>query len=849
MTNLRQRSRVTILMMATLTLGLGIVGWWALQQTERTANEVQSQTLVNVSVILGLAERAAQIAALGPYIGESAVPFQLQAERKELEARFDQLRNRVQTITDQAFRSEMQQKIESLNDQFQQLTEVVEVELFLREDIRALQFELSEWLRQLMQPGSDRFQTTNTLAVYTQFLQADFTQPYQAEYQIDTVRQATLNSLETLALDPGVLPVLRELVNSSADKLLERARVNAQKTLLFASIRAESEQLTESVQGFVAQVQEDIASQREQITAAVQRGRFGIMLVSLLAFLSLLEGFWFMSRMTRDLKTVTDEMTQLADGSTEERELVIERKDEIGDLVRSFDVFRRASLDLVRLSGDLETQKRLLETVFNTINDGLSVFSEDHRLLAWNHRYLELFELYTKDIYIGMPLQDVQHLMNQHPHKNVSLDRQLLDMDSINHLRAREAHLFERQYDSGKVIEFRSQPMTGGGFVTLYTDLTDRRAIETQLQQSQKMEALGQLIGGVSHDFNNLLAALVGNLQMLHTSDQLTEKDRTYTERAMGIAERGTHLVERLLAFARRQHLHPERVDVVALIEGMVDLIEYSVAPNVEVVLDLGEEAAETWIDPSQLENALLNLAINASAAMPDGGQLTLKVRSAGSGVTDKIEVQVSDTGTGMSPEVMRRVWEPFFTTKAVGQGSGLGLSLVYGFVRQSGGDVLLESQPGKGTRVRLFLLQPGQTEPAEDRSTALSVSPVVLGADATVLLVEDDVSVLQPLHDAMHHLGFDTRAVSSAEAALAWVTEHYDTLGAVLTDISLGGDISGVDLANQLEIDFPGLPVVLTSGLPREHLEQYFHLQPHHRLLAKPVRLAQLNEVFQGEA
>ncbi|MEX2320571.1 MAG: PAS-domain containing protein [Saccharospirillum sp.] len=849
MTNLRQRSRVTILMMAALTLGLGIVGWWALQQTERTANEVQSQTLVNVSVILGLAERAAQIAALGPYIGESAVPFQLQAERRELEDRFDLLRNRVLTITDLAFRTEMQQKIQSLNDRFQQLTDVVEVELFIREDIRAIQFELSEWLRQLMQPGNNRIQTSNSLAVYTQFLQADFTQPYQAEHQIETVRQATLNSLEAMTLEPGVLPVLRELVNSSADKLQERARVNAQKTLLFASIRAESERLTESVQGFVARVQEDIASQREQITAAVQRGRLGIMLVSLLAFLSLLEGFWFMSRMTRDLKTVTDEMTQLADGSTEERELVIERKDEIGDLVRSFGVFRRASLDLVRLSGDLESQKRLLETVFNTINDGLSVFSSDQHLLAWNERYLELFELHSQDIYIGMPLRDVQQLMNQYPHKNFSLDRQLLDMDSINDLRAREAHLFERQYDSGKVIEFRSQPMTDGGFVTLYTDMTDRRAIESQLQQSQKMEALGQLIGGVSHDFNNLLAALVGNLQLLHTSDRLTDKDRTYAERAMGIAERGTHLVERLLAFARRQHLHPERVDVPALIEGMVDLIEYSVAPNVDVVLDLDDDVAETWIDPSQLENALLNLAINASAAMSDGGQLTLKVRATGRQVTDKIEVQVSDTGSGMSPEVMRRVWEPFFTTKAVGQGSGLGLSLVYGFVRQSGGDVLLESQPGKGTRVRLFLPRPGLNGPEQEDRAGVPVPPVVLSPREIVLLVDDDASVLQPLHDAMHYLGFGTRAVSSAEAALAWVTEHYETLGAVLTDVNLGGEISGVDLANQLELDFPDLPVVLTSGLPREHLEQYFRLQPHHRLLAKPVRLAQLNEVFQRES
>lgn len=845
MTNLQQRARITILVLATLTLGLGIVGWWALQQTERTASEVQTQTLTNVSVTMSLAERAAQIAALGPYVGESPVPFQLQAERAELENRFALLNERVQSLSDQAVQAELMRMISSLHEQLRQLTTVVEEDLFIREDIRAIQFELNEWLQQLLANPTLDARATASLAIYSQFLQTDFSEPYQAIQQINTVRQATLSSIEGVGLAESTQRILQELVLSSASKLSERAQLNAQKTLHFASIRAQSESLTAYVQGYVAEVQNTIASQREQISGAVQRGRLGILVVSILALLALLEGFWFMSRLTFDLKTVTDDMTQLARGESPTRHLAIDRRDEIGDLARTFDVFSKASADLVRVSRDLEAQKGLLETVFNTINDGLSVFSGERKLLAWNQRYLELFELDRKSLYIGMSLEAVQSLMNRLPHHNLSLDRQLLDMDSVNDLRESEAHLFERHYDNGKVIEFRSQPMESGGFVTLYTDLTDRRAIETQLQQSQKMEALGQLIGGVSHDFNNLLAALVGNLQLLHGSTNLTTVDKHYAERALGIAERGTHLVERLLAFARRQHLHPEVVDINELIEGMLDLIEYSVAPNVEVTLQLDSDIPTAWIDPSQLENALLNLSINASAAMPNGGMLTIRTRTLSRSVDPKVEIQVQDTGVGMSSEVMSRVWEPFYTTKSVGQGSGLGLSLVYGFVRQSGGDVLLESQVGKGTQVHLFLPIPNATDPHQEASLRTLPGPVCIDDKKTLLLIEDDHSVLQPMRDALNNLGFDVKAVTSADTALKWISEHYATLGAVLSDINLGGEINGVELANQIEQDFPDVPVVLTSGLPREHLAQYFQLQDHHAFLPKPIRLAQLSEVF----
>lgn len=844
---LRQRARLTILIMGFLMLCLSFVGWWALHQTQQAAAELQSRTLNDISTAMGLAERVAQIAALAPYIGESAQPFQLQTERRNLDQRFAALDELVLELSNPDVKAEVSTQIGRLREQLLQLVDQVEQELFLREDLLVTRFELEDWSQNYLDdPGDPGLAALGgLLQVFRQTLTAT---PLSADTAQDVLAQVESQARVQLAdgdADANGLVELLEIIDDAGELLQTRAGITTTKTLLFANNRAQSEALTQYVQDYVMDVQANLLIEREAMEESVMHGRIGIVLVSILAVLALLEGFWFMFRATRDLEGVTHDMTQLAEGDTRSGALAVNRNDEIGELARTFDVFRDASVEMVRVSREMKDQTQLLETVLNTINDGLSVFSADRRLLAWNDRYLDIFGLARRSVYKGMTFEAVQALMREDSYRLVSLDNPDLSVQDLNALRETEGQTFERHYQSGRVIEFRSEPMPGGGFVTLHTDLTDRRAVEQQLVQAQKMEVLGQLTGGVAHDFNNLLAALIGNLQLLEASSGLPDTERRYANRALGVAERGAHLVERLLAFSRKQRLNPEVVVLGELLEGMQDLVEYSVSPQVRVRLALRDNDSPVWVDPSQLENAVLNLAINASAAMPEGGDLWLCTRRIdNAGQPPQVELEVRDTGTGMSEELMHRVWEPFYTTKPAGQGSGLGLSLVYGFVKQSGGDVVLESSPGRGTCIRLSLPVHLRTHAAQTEHQPDVPTRIALGERRTVLLVEDDLSVQNVLRDEFSTLHIDVLAFTSAEAALEALREGKD-VGAVLSDINLAGAMDGVQLAHEIASIRPDTPVILTSGLPREHLRQHFGLTDRMPLLTKPVRLQQLKQVF----
>jgi signal transduction histidine kinase len=294
------------------------------------------------------------------------------------------------------------------------------------------------------------------------------------------------------------------------------------------------------------------------------------------------------------------------------------------------------------------------------------------------------------------------------------------------------------------------------GFAKITRDLTERRQAQLQLEQSreqlfqaQKMEAVGQLTGGLAHDFNNLLAGISGSLELLSARiAQGRYKDlERFVAVAQGAATRAAALTHRLLAFSRRQALDPCLTDVNHLIAGMEELVRRTVGPAVELRMDTADGLWSTWIDGNQLENALLNLCINARDAMPDGGRLTVttancqldrqaaQLRDLPAG--RYVVLSVSDTGTGMTPDVMAKAFEPFYTTKPEGQGTGLGLSMVYGFVRQSGGQVRISSRLGQGTSICLYLpFHPGQADASE--TPADHGKPPPNGAGRTVLVVDD---------------------------------------------------------------------------------------------------------------
>jgi PAS domain S-box-containing protein len=376
------------------------------------------------------------------------------------------------------------------------------------------------------------------------------------------------------------------------------------------------------------------------------------------------------------------------------------------------------------------------------------------------------------------------------------------------------------------------------------------KATEEALRQSQKMEAVGQLTGGIAHDFNNLLTGIVGSLDLMQTRlDQgRTENVSRYINAAMTSANRAAALTHRLLAFARRQPLIPKSVDANALVVSLEDLLRRTIGERID--LDIAASAGLwcTLCDPNQLESALLNLAINARDAMPDGGKLTIATANARIDDIDAdtpallpgdyIRIDVSDTGTGMSPEVAARAFDPFFTTKPIGQGTGLGLSMIYGFARQSNGHVLIESKLGAGTSVTLYL--PRHHGEAAMERIASAAAEQVAATGETVLVVEDEPVVRGVIIEMLHDQGYRVLEATDGPSGLRMLrlNERIDLL---VTDVGLPG-MNGRQLADQARETRPGLKILFITGYAENVAIADGFLQPGMEMITKPFDLDNLS-------
>jgi PAS domain S-box-containing protein len=339
--------------------------------------------------------------------------------------------------------------------------------------------------------------------------------------------------------------------------------------------------------------------------------------------------------------------------------------------------------------------------------------------------------------------------------------------------------------------------------------LAERQEAEKRLRQSQKMDAIGQLTGGVAHDFNNLLMVISGGLSLL---DRRLEPERR--QRVIGqmrqAADRGASLSRQLLAFARRQPLHPEPIDLHRKVDAMRELLNRTLRGDVQVKTELARDLAPIKVDSAELELVILNLCANARDAMPDGGTITI---SAANVPGDFVAFRVSDTGTGMSAEVLAHLFEPFFTTKELGKGSGLGLPQVYGFAQQSGGSVEVDSAPGRGTCVTLLLPRSDEV-PERPAGEGLDPSdPWHRGGEAgSILLVEDNDEVAALVSEMLRELGYGVTRAATAQAALGALADER-VIDLVFSDILMPGSMSGVDLAREVRRRRPNLPVLLTTG------------------------------------
>jgi CheY-like chemotaxis protein/CHASE3 domain sensor protein len=486
---------------------------------------------------------------------------------------------------------------------------------------------------------------------------------------------------------------------------------------------------------------------------------------------------------------------------------------------------------LARSQRMLEAETASLQTTLDTIRDGIAMFTADGVLRAFNRNFFAFLDLPLSLAHKGVTLAELGAAAD-------AGNGPLLDA-----ARAESGATFCDATLNGRDLEIYRAPVPTGGFIIACADVTARVQAEQAARQAQKMEAVGHLTGGVAHDFNNLLQIIGASLDGTARDGDGDPKRAERIQNALNAVARGARLTGQLLAFARRQTLDPRSTNIGRVIQEMTDLLRRTLGERIEVECIVAGGLWNTLVDPGQIENAILNLAINARDAMPAGGKLTIEVANAflddayvaqhGEVVAGQyVMVGISDTGMGMAPEVAARAFEPFFTTKAEGHGTGLGLSQVYGFVKQSGGHIKIYSEVGHGTTIKLYL--PRTRKPQE------GVGPVttgpVEGGTERVLVVEDDNDVRAAAVEMLGNLGYRVLKAANAEQALT-VLASGAPVDLLFTDVVMPGPIGVRELARRARELRPNLAVLYTSGYTQNAIVHNGRLDDDVSLLSKPYR------------
>lgn len=497
---------------------------------------------------------------------------------------------------------------------------------------------------------------------------------------------------------------------------------------------------------------------------------------------------------------------------------------------------------------DLTERKRIeisdvrLAAIVESSNDAIIGKDLSGIITSWNAAAERIFG-YSADEILGQPMSLL-----------IPDDRQqeeTLILKKIKHDEKIEHFETIRKRKDGKLINISAMisPIKNHdnkiiGASKIVRDVTEQRQLEEQLRQSQKMEAIGQLTGGVAHDFNNLLGVILGNLDLLEELVQGNEEALKRVQNTIKAAIRGADLTKRLLAFSRLQKLNPAPTSLEKCINSMVGMLTQTFGPEIKIMTQLDKSAPMVFVDAAELENTLLNLAVNARDAMPKGGTITIstqikKLQPDYSPVqTGDIKagvyvcLSVTDTGQGMSRKTMERAFEPFFTTKPRGKGTGLGLSMVYGFIKQSGGNVRIYSEPDHGTTVSLYL--PLATAvPIEDHHAIELQDPKSSGI---VLVVDDEVDLLEIAVVYLKKMGYEVLQATNAIDALA-IVEQEPNIDLLITDIIMPGGINGIELARRVRGKKHDIFIIYTSGFPLEALAERSGMIIDSPLINKPFQ------------
>jgi len=541
------------------------------------------------------------------------------------------------------------------------------------------------------------------------------------------------------------------------------------------------------------------------------------------------------SRVIRPINTMVAALMQATRGETVTFVPPTGRQDEIGNLATVLQAFQQNVERIKRTSAELERSQDHFRAVVETAVDGVILVDQWGLVRMFNPACVRLFG-YRAEEAVDRPVSVLMPSFGGREH--VGAAREITG-------KRKDGSTFPMDLSVGE-----ARPGGELIFVGIVRDLSRRKLVEQQLVQAQKMEAVGQLTGGMAHDFNNLLTVIIGSLDLLEGEVKSNPKAHTLAELALKGGLKAAELTRQLLAFSRRQTLEPKVVSLNELVSGTTALLSRTLGEHIRINMILADDLWPMLADPAQVESSLANLSINARDAMPKGGELTIETanktldeqycaKTSEATPGDYVMMAVSDTGTGIPPDVLARVFEPFFTTKTEGRGTGLGLSMVYGFAKQSGGHVRIYSEVGHGTTVRVYLPR-ASAEARVASDVSAEVQPVLDAA--TILVVEDNPDVRPLVVRQLQELGYEVIEAENATAALT-VLESSRPIDLVFTDVVMPGAMTGDQLAREAGRLRPGLKILFTSGFAEASMQNGSRARDlgGHNLLSKPYRKVDL--------
>lgn len=866
----RSKLLLAFCLIVGLSVAIGSIGWSGFSDSERALNSLRDHSLPNIDKAMELARRSSAVASIAPFLSSIQVMNKLNVENEKLEAQLAELKAMVDALEplapgDKPPAGSLHDLASRMASNLQSLVQNTHDSLDIRSDMLELAYAFERRgkieARLRVQAGGPGASSVRLEAFkgLTETIFAAIGNDNPVE--IGELQKAFAGFSRELTPNDGSVDGTTVLSSGDPEtdafvKLqsrvfdIRRREIAAHQTTqyLLASIHALSTQMSDKVADVASNISQSVQAESARTNAALENGKNRILLLTLICLLASAAAVTYVLRnLAGNLQTITTAISRLASGDRTTHVPAVERADEIGILARAFNVFKEQSFDREALASDLIAKSRVLEATFANMADGLSVFDENGRLTAWNAQFIEVNELDSAHVRAGKRFEDIVVRMLAAGAVMDGAARLPADAAAMFRQRQGEATRCEWTFPSGRVVEQRSQPMDGG-FATIHTDLTERRTMDRKLRQAQHMEAVGQLTSGVAHDFNNLLAAVSGNLQMLHESLHDRRDLTPRILRALDAAERGATMTQRLLAFSRQQALQPETTDINALIRNLVELLDCSLGSSIRLETHLQADLEEVFVDPGQLEHAILNLIFNSRDAMPSGGRIRISSSSAAGAPasgTSRVRIAVEDDGEGMSPDVMARAYEPFFTTKEQGRGSGLGLSMVYGFVTQSGGQVDIASTRGSGTRIVITLPRRTATAAKGFRRPEAIVGGTAATPKESILIVEDDRLVRDTTADMLLSLGYSITAVATIdEARKALDDDRFDLL---FTDFVLSEGVTGDDVAACARSADPQIAVLYTSGYPRDKLRDELQVGLDINLIGKPFSKAALATAIRG--